>query len=126
MKVVHLTLAVMFLAFTVVQFNDPDPLLWILIYGAMVAVCAMAAFKMYYPKVMLVQTGLYFIYGILLWPGVSQWFASDDKAMLFDDIAKMQYPYIEESREFLGLFICLTVLGFYLWLSMRVKKKPTT
>lgn len=125
MRILHFTLAVLFLAFTIVQFNDPDPLLWILIYGAMVAVCVMAAFNMFYPKVMMVQSGIYFIYAIFLWPGVSQWFASKDKAMLFDDLAKMQYPYIEESREFLGLAICLIVLALYLWLSMRGRKSAS-
>ncbi len=125
MKILHFTLAVLFLAFTIVQFNDPDPLLWILIYGAMVAVCLMAAFNMFYTKVMMVQSGLYLVYCILLWSGVSQWFASEDKAMLFDDLAKMQYPYIEESREFLGLAICLVVLSLYLWLSMRGKKSAS-
>jgi hypothetical protein len=113
----------MFLAFTLVQFNDPDPLLWILIYGSMSAVCAMAAFKLYFPKIMMVQGVLYLVYCVLLWPGVSRWFSSDNKAMLFDDIAKMQNLYIEESREFLGLVICLVVLALYLWLSLR-KKQP--
>jgi hypothetical protein len=125
MKVLHYTLAVLFLAFTIVQFNDPDPILWIIIYGAMVAVCVLAALNKFYPKVMMVQGGLYFIYCGLLWSGVSQWFASDDKAMLFDDIAKMQYPYIEESREFLGLAICVIVLALYLWLSLRGKKSAS-
>ena len=122
MKIVHYSLAVLFLAFTSVQFNDPDPILWIIIYGAMVAVCILAALNKYYPKVMMVQGGLYLIYCTLLWSGVSQWFASDEKEMLFDDIAKMQYPYIEESREFLGLAICLVVIAFYLWISLRGKK----
>lgn len=123
MKIIHVVLATLFLAFTVVQFNDPDPFLWILIYGSMSAVCVMAAFKLYFPKVMMVQAVLYLVYCGLLWPGVSRWFSSDNKAMLFDDIAKMQNLYIEESREFLGLAICLVVLALYLWLSLR-KKQP--
>lgn len=125
MKILHFTLALLFLAFTIVQFNDPDPILWIVIYGSMVAVCTMAAFKMFYPKVMMLQGVLYLIYCGLLWSGVSQWFASDDKGMLFDDLAKMQYPYIEESREFLGLVICLVVLAFYLWLALKGKKSAS-
>lgn len=125
MKALHIFLALLFLAFTVVQFNDPDPLLWIAIYGAMVAVCVMAALNKFYPKVMMVLGGLYLIYCGFLWSGVSQWFASDDKAMLFDDIAKMQYPYIEESREFLGLAICVMVLGIYIGISTRGKKSTS-
>ena len=122
MKILHFILATLFFAFTVVQFNDPDPLLWILIYGSMSAVCVMAGFKLYFPKVMIVQGVLYLVYCVLLWPGVSRWFSSDNKAMLFDDIAKMQNLYIEESREFLGLAICLVVLALYLWLSLRKKQ----
>ncbi|MEK6781851.1 MAG: transmembrane 220 family protein [Bacteroidota bacterium] len=122
MKTLHISFATLFTAFTLVQFNDPDPLLWIFMYGAMVAVCILAVFKLYYPKLMIVLGILYLIYCIKLWTGVSQWMASEDKAMLFDDIAKMQYAYIEESREFLGLSICLIVLALYIWISFRNKK----
>jgi hypothetical protein len=45
---------------------------------------------------------------------------TDNKALLFDDIAKMQYPYIEQAREFLGLLICIGVLVFHV---SRAKKK---
>jgi hypothetical protein len=31
---------------------------------------------------------------------------------LFDDLAKMQFPYVEETREFLGLLISILVLIF--------------
>ncbi len=125
MKALHITLAILFLAFTIVQFNDPDPFLWIMIYGSMIAVCAMAAYKMFFPKLLLLQGGIYLVYCAFLWSGVSQWFASDDKSMLFDDIAKMQYPYIEESREFLGLVICLVVIALYLWMSLRSRKSAS-
>ncbi len=125
MKYIHFTLAALFLLFTIVQFNDPDPILWIVIYGAMVALCVMAALKIFYPKVMMVQAALYLVYCGLLWTSASQWLMSDNKAMLFDEVAKMENLYIEESREFLGLVICLVVLGWYLWLSMRGKKQAS-
>ena len=114
-------LALMFLAFTVVQFNDPDPLLWIAIYGAMMVLCAFAAFNQYYFKVMLVLAGGYLIYMIILFPGLLDWLHSSDRSLLFDDIAKMQYPFIEESREFLGLLICEMVLIVYILLIARRK-----
>jgi len=53
----------------------------------------------------------YLIYCAFLFPSILTWLRSDDKAMLLDELAKMQFPYIEESREFLGLVICLVVLG---------------
>ncbi|HYI78522.1 MAG TPA: transmembrane 220 family protein, partial [Chryseolinea sp.] len=35
MRIVNFILAVLFLLFAFVQINDPDPVIWILIYGAM-------------------------------------------------------------------------------------------
>ncbi len=113
MKIVNILLAIMFLAFTYLQFNDPDPVIWILIYGAMAAVCGMAAFKFYIRPVMLILAVGYIVNCIILWPGVMDWLSSPDRSLLFDDLAKMQFPYIEETREFLGLLICIAVLGLY-------------
>ena len=122
MKFLHGLLALMFLAFTGLQFNDPDPLLWISIYGAMVVTCVMAIFKMYNKIAMVILAVSYIVYCIFLWPGVTEWLAQENKGVLFDDVMKMEHLYIEEAREFLGLVICLMVLAFYAILSFR--KKP--
>lgn len=110
MKILNLVLAIMFLVFAFVQINDPDPALWILIYGVMAVACVLAAFDRYYPIPMAILIAAYTGYSFVSLPGVLEWLRSDNKAMLFDDIAKMQYPYIEESREFLGLLICVLIL----------------
>ena len=99
-RIIHLLLALMFFAFAGLQFNDPDPLLWIAIYSAMTVLCALAAFGKYYFKVMLVLAAGYLVYMVILYPGLVDWLRSSDRSLLFDDIAKMQYPFIEESREF--------------------------
>jgi hypothetical protein len=104
----------MFLLFAFLQINDPDPVIWILIYGAMAVLSVMAIFSFYPTRFILALMIVYIGYSTVYFPGVVEWFRSDDKAMLFDDVAKMQYPYIEESREFLGLLICIAVLIFYL------------
>ncbi len=119
MKIVNILLIIMFLGFSYLQLNDPDPVIWILIYGSMAAVCAMAAFRFYFKPFMLILAIGYIIYCIILWPGVSDWLKSPDRSLLFDDIAKMQFPYIEETREFLGLLICLAVLGLYWYRSSK-------
>lgn len=111
----------MFMVFAFVQVNDPDPILWILIYGAMAAVSVMAIFEFYIPKLMWGLAVGYLIYIIILFPGLVEWFNSEDRSLLFDDIAKMQFPYIEESREFLGLVICLLVLALYHFRAHRSK-----
>ncbi len=120
MKIVSSLLAAMFISFAFVQLNDPDPILWIIIYLAMVIVCVLSVFKKYYPILMAVLALGYLIYSILLFPGLLEWLGTENKSLLFDDLAKMQHLYIEESREFLGLVICLAVLGFYWFESRKV------
>jgi hypothetical protein len=73
----------------------------------------MAFLKKYSNALMIVLELGYSFYAALLIPSAITWFESDDRSLLFDDIAKMQYPFIEETREFLGLIICLLVLTFY-------------
>ncbi len=110
MKFVYLTLAVIFLLFAAVQYNDPDPMIWIVIYGYMAGVCMLAAFNYIRRELLLAAGAIYLIYALFLTPAFITWLTSDDRAALFDEFAKMQFPYIEETREFLGLVICLSAL----------------
>jgi len=122
MKIVNLLLAVMFIVFAFVQINDPDPVVWILIYGSMAVICIMAAFR-YYPRIAMALMMISFlVYSAAFFDGIAEWLAMDDKSVLFDDIAKMEHPYIEESREFLGLMICIMVLLIHLLLSMKRRR----
>ena len=123
MKILNLILAVLFVVFASVQINDPDPALWILIYGLMAVACILAAFDQYYNGILTILLLAYAAYSIVFISGVLEWLRADDKGMLFDDIAKMQYPYIEETREFLGLFICVLVLGMHLIASLNRRRR---
>lgn len=122
MKVVNLLLAVMFIIFAFLQINDPDPVIWIIIYGAMAVVCVLAAFRIYPRKVMIGLLVAYVLYSIVFLPGVGEWLSHEDKSELFDDVAKMEHLWIEESREFLGLMICVIVLVIQLILSRKAAK----
>ena len=114
MRIVNFLLAALFLVFAFVQINDPDPLIWILIYGAMAVVCVMAIFA-YYPLGFMVALLVAFMgYSFFYINGVSEWMKQENKAALFDDVAKMEHWYIEEAREFLGLMICIVVLVIYI------------
>jgi predicted membrane metal-binding protein len=119
MKVFNLLLAVLFIIFAFLQINDPDPVVWILIYGTMAVACVLAAFGYYYTKALAAILIVFVAYSFVFLSGVIEWFHSDDKSMLLDDIAKMQYPYIEESREFLGLTICILVVIMHLLSARR-------
>jgi len=54
-------------------------------------------------------------------PGIKEWLAQENKSQLFDNVAKMEHPFIEESREFLGLMINVAVLAVYLIISRKKK-----
>lgn len=122
MKIVNLILAVMFLLFAFVQVNDPDPILWILIYGAMAVVCILAAFKVYQKWLLAGMLVGLIAYSSVFLDGVREWWSQEDKSALFDDVAKMEHIYIEESREFLGLMICVAVLIFQLIRSRSITR----
>ncbi|HTF20739.1 MAG TPA: transmembrane 220 family protein [Chryseolinea sp.] len=119
MRVVNFLLAVLFLVFAFLQINDPDPLIWILIYGAMAVVCIMAIFAFYPLRFMIVLLVAYMAYSFVYIDGVSEWLKRENKAALFDDLAKMEHWYIEEAREFLGLMICIVVLVIYILLARK-------
>jgi hypothetical protein len=119
MKILKIFLGVLFFLFVLVQFNDPDPLLWILIYGSMMVISIMAVVHRYPLRLMTAMAAGFLIMTILYFDGFADWLRSPDRYLLFDDLAKMQYPYIEEAREFLGLLVCLAVLIFYFYRSKR-------
>ena len=123
MKILNLVLAILFVVFAFLQINDPDPVLWILIYGGMAVMCIQGAFRYYYHPVIIGLLVLFSLYSFVYFDGVRVWFGSDDKSMIFDDLAKMQYAYIEESREFLGLVICILVLIMHLVASRLERRK---
>ena len=120
MRIVNFILAVMFLVFAFVQINDPDPEIWILIYGAMAVLSIMAIFNFYPKKFIIGLMVLYILYSFVYVPGVWEWLQQEDKSLLFDDVAKMQYPYVEQAREFLGLLICIIVLIVFV---VRLRRK---
>ena len=119
MKILNFILAIMFLLFAFLQVNDPDPLLWITIYGVMAVLAILAMFKIYPRQIILILIVLLTAYSLVYIPGVKEWLQQDNKSELFDNVAKMNHPYIEESREFLGLGICVVVLVFYFLRSRR-------
>ncbi len=114
MKIINFILALIFLLFAFVQINDPDPFLWILIYGNVAVLCVLAMFRLHYSYWIWATLVFYSIYAVLLVSSAWHWLQSPDRSLLFDDIAKMQNIYIEETREFLGLMICISAMAFHL------------
>ena len=117
-KNLGLIFAILFILFAVVQYNDPDPWIWIVMYG----VVAMASFFQWMKKIsdkvlLLLSVGL-FVATLSYVPKIVGW-AEDG----FPNIAgemKTENPHIELVRETLGLAIACVSL-FYLYLTSRPK-----
>ncbi len=108
-----LALAIAFAVFALIQINDPDPILWVLLYTAAAVVCALDAFNRYNESLTLLVFGVSLATSLYFAPAIAEWLASQNLAELYGEM-KAQKPFIEETRESLGAFI--TALGcFYIF-----------
>lgn len=115
MKILKGFFVLMFLGFAVIQYNDPDPLVWFVVYGSMTVVSAMAIWDRYPGQIMIAMAGGFLLLSIMYFEGFLDWLNSADRMLLFSEPAKMELPYIEPAREFMGLLICEAVLILYFY-----------
>ena len=111
MKTFNLVAAILFVLFAALQYNDPDPYIWIPIYVVSAYVC----FQTYKGKFdrfshwIIVAFCLIYAVRLLIDPnGVIAWFKEHDAENLVQSM-KATKPWIEQTREFGGLLIILLV-----------------
>jgi hypothetical protein len=112
MKIFNLVFCLLFIVSAGLQYNDPDPYLWIPIYLIGAAISLQAFNGKYYPKFTLLVSGLFLIYCIYLFFdnfGVLNW-VNEHEAENIAGSMKASAPWIEETREFFGLLILIIVL----------------
>lgn len=112
MKIFNLLFCLLFVFSAVLQYNDPDPYLWIPIYGYGAVLCWMAFRGNYYPRAYLLGITAFTAYAILLFfeqDGVWDW-ATKHNAEGIAQTMKAEKPWIEDTREFFGLLILIIVL----------------
>lgn len=112
MKVFNIVFCILFIISAGLQYNDPDPLLWIPIYlfGAFISYSAIS--NKYYPSLTLSGIMLFLVYAIYLFfdkYGVLAWVTEHDAENIAGSM-KASAPWIEETREFFGLLILISVL----------------
>lgn len=112
MKVFNIIFCILFIISAGLQYNDPDPILWIPIYllGAFISYSAIS--NKYYPFLTLSAIILFVIYAIYLFfdkSGVLIW-ATEHQAENIAESMKASKPWIEETREFFGLLILIAVM----------------
>jgi hypothetical protein len=123
MKIFNSIFLVLFVVSAGLQYNDPDPALWILIYLFAALNCYFSIRELNYPLIN--QTGLVllFIYAMFLFfdkDGVLSWI-NDHKVENIARSMKASTPWIEETREFFGLAIIITIMSLNIFNS-RAKK----
>ncbi|MCU0449192.1 MAG: transmembrane 220 family protein [Bernardetiaceae bacterium] len=112
-KIVSLGLALLFTLFAGFQYNDPDPWLWIVIYGYVAVVGFLAAAGKYWMFSITLGLGAYLAGLVYLAPSVYEWLTHHRNVSLLYGMAPDR-PYIEQSRECGGLLIAfLGMLYFY-------------
>ncbi len=111
-NVINIILTILFVLFALVQFNDPDPFLWILIYGSIALVSGLAIKKIYSSRVLLIMMVLCFLGSIYYFPGLIE-LVSDHEVGDLTRSMKADQPFIEESRESLGLLVGLLALLYH-------------
>jgi len=107
----HITCSTLFFIFGIVQWNDPDPYLWVALYFY-VAICILLNVYTNYSKYPIL-IGMVFctvmLYNYI--PDVVQWYKDGMPSIMKS--MKAESKYIELVREFFGLFISISTLVFY-------------
>jgi hypothetical protein len=121
MKALNVIFCVLFIFFAALQYNDPDPYLWVPIYLNSAALCFFAAFGRFMIPAYIVSTTVYLLYAVYLLfdkSGVISWITDHDAENI---AASMQAsrPWIEETREFFGLLIQIIILSINLFYAKK-------
>ena len=114
MKFFNIFFSVVFTLFAVVQYNDPDPYLWVPIYLYPALLCFLKFIQKPIPTLAywagFLVFGVYAIYKMFDTNGIINWVQFHNASNIVSTM-KAEKPWIEESREFFGLVIILIVLG---------------
>jgi hypothetical protein len=126
MKALNVFFIVLFVFSAALQYNDPDPHIWIPIYLYTAVLCYLALRGKYNRIFYFIGLVVYIFYAVYLFfdkSGVISW-AKDHDAENIVQSMKATKPWIEETREFLGLVLLIIALvANMIWFS---KRKPVT
>ncbi|MFC3561511.1 transmembrane 220 family protein [Pedobacter jamesrossensis] len=113
MKAFNLLFCILFIFSAALQYNDPDPYIWVPIYLYGAWLCYQAYRAKYYPKAYLAGIFIFAIYALFLYfdkTGVLNWY-QEHRAENIVQSMKATKPWIEETREFGGLLILIIALA---------------
>lgn len=107
--IARIIVAVLVLAVAALQFNDPDPVYWVVIYAAAAAVIFASALqrnRMFWTAAVVggVAAGM-----LMTVAGLVDYLLADDFGSLVGEMLASK-PYVEEAREFIGLALTLLAI----------------
>lgn len=117
----HRTFQIIFFVFSVllffsaiVQYNDPDPLHWIFLYGYSAVLCGFGIFRKIDERYLYLALGAVLLQLLIVLDGAYVWLKMGRENMLNTPMSSDK-PYIEEIREFLGASIAGLANLLLLW-----------
>ncbi|TGN08518.1 transmembrane 220 family protein [Leptospira ilyithenensis] len=105
-KIINVVFALLFFTSAALQYNDPDPIHWIFIYGLAAVLCSLAVAGKFFPPLVYISLGAVLLQLLILSDGALHWYQEGTENMLSTPMSKDK-PYIEEIREFFGALIVL-------------------
>jgi Transmembrane family 220, helix len=120
MKIFNIVFCIIFILFAVVQYNDPDPLLWVPIYLFPAATCAYAAMGKYNKTMILIGLIPLTLFMLSYVPAFVDWVKMGMPSVV--ETMKAEKPFVELTREFGGLVICVAVMGFQYFKAVKQGK----
>ncbi len=121
MRIFNFIFFLLFVFSAALQYNDPDPYIWMPIYLYGAVLCFLAFRGKYYPRAYLIGVAIYLVYaGYLVFTkdGVLDWINQHNAESLVRTM-KAEKPWIEDTREFGGLMILVVVLLIYYFYARR-------
>lgn len=101
-RIANLVMLVLFLFWAGFQYNDPDGLVWMGVYGAAAIACVLYVMGRLPQMLALMYAGLCLVWASALWIAV---------------IARSEFFFDESGREAMGLMIC----GIWMIVLVRVR-----
>ena len=125
MKIFNILFGILFLISAALQYNDPDPYVWIPIYLYATILCWLSAANKFYPAAYLLGIIIYAGYAMYLFfttDGVLDWLQKHNAENIAGSM-KASTPWIEDTREFFGLLIIIIVLAAnYIYAKRKVRE----
>ena len=112
-KLINILFFVLFTWSALIQLNDPDPYHWFAIYLIVALIPVISMFKQPSKLILRIIIIALLLYSFYHFSYFMDWIQIEDKNEIFGEMV-YEKPYLEGTREFLGLLICALSLLFQL------------